>query len=296
MLYRSLIVMILLAASAAASTIVGSAAAGFNISGWNNGHAGRIDNNGTPYFDLLSEDGVFCNAGYYISGSSIGGTGCGNQPGGIDRFVAPNYKGPGSTTIGSGTDFWASTSSPAFADLSFNFASDSPTFVIELMIEASTNHTRNEFGLYSVDASGNPVATLVLFSGADGPGTQVAFTPGNLNFGFYVKNGSDTFFTSSNLNSTETSFQHFAAFRDPTDPDAGLANNNFQKLWIGVEDGVSNNKDFNDMIFALTCVSCGAGVLNGPAVVYAPEPGTFFIVAAGLALVGFGSIVRIRSR
>ena len=39
------------------------------------------------------------------------------------------------------------------------------------------------------------------------------------------------------------------------------------------------------MIFALTCVSCGAGVLNGPAVVYAPEPGTFFIVAAGLALV-----------
>lgn len=289
--------LVVCAALCNASTIetVGSAGVGFVTDKWNNGHVGRPGNDGSPYFSNPSVEGGRCNAAYYISGTSSGCSAA-SQPGGIDRLGAPGYAGPGAEA-----NFWAHTSSPYIADLNFNFAPTTGLFTIQLMVEATANHTRNQFGLYSVDSSGNVLSTLLLFAGSDGPGSLVLFTPGDNSFGFFINNGSSIFSTESARNKTglgapiDTGVQHFAAFRDPSDPDYGRANSNWSKLWILVSDGTEGTNAYNDMILYLQCADCSGGVISGDPS-SAPEPGTLALVAAGAAMIACSARTKRRHR
>lgn len=276
----ALFVLLTAASAAWASTIVSSTTgAGFNTQAWSSSGAGRLNNSPGPWFDTASGDGTNCNVGWYIQGTS---TGCGNQPGGIDRFSGTSYNGPNAKQYSNnGLDFWTAGTSLT-ADLNFNFAPDSPVFTVTLMAEAAAAYASYKLGFFIMSASGQRI-DYTLFNGSVPIGSQVTFSPGNNNWGFWMSGNGNTFYTNSAYNTTDTITQHFAVFRDRAT--GAQTGSNWTKLWIGAEDASgAANGDWNDMIFTLTCGRCGTGVdPNGPYVV--PESGSGYLAATGLALV-----------
>jgi hypothetical protein len=273
---------------AAANTIVStSSSSRFETGRWTGTR--RINNNGQPFFDNRSDDGPTsgssgCNIGHYLIGPSSACSGS-SQPGSINRFDTPNYKGPTAGT--NGADFWRSSSANV-ADRNFDFTSNSPFFTVQLMAAAAGNAAINQIGIYTLDSNGGIYSTLLLLAGNQFL-QPVTFSPGDRKWGFFLTNGTRTYYMNSTLNAPDdVTTQHFAVFRDPTDPNNNLTNNAWQKLWIGIEDNRGGVSDFNDAILFVQCVSCGAGATA------APEVGTSWLVAGGAALIGISQFRRRR--
>ena len=262
----------------------------FYTGSWRSTGAGTINGSPSPWFDVTSGDGSTCGIAYYIQGNS---TGCGNQPGGIDRFISPNYKGP--ATGSNGLDFWTvSTNGVLSADLSFNFAADSPSFTVTLLAEAAGQSATNKMGFYVLNAQGAMFNQFDLMKGSAPINSTVTFSPGAYNWGLWFYASGNYYYTTSSLNRTgsgtpiDTSTQHFTVFRDN-----GSTARNWTSLYIGAEDAVgSTNLDWNDMILRLQCNNCSTGAYQGDPYVSAPEPGTFSLFLGGTVLVAFALFKR----
>jgi hypothetical protein len=262
---------------APASTILTSTSgAGFITSRWNSTGAGTINNSPGPWFDKQSGDGGNCNVGFYIQGPSS--TGCNYQPGGIDRFSGTTYNGPRAGT--NGLDFW-SGGSATVPDLAFSFAPDSPVYTVTLMAEAAAAYASYQLGFFVI-MNGQRV-DYTLFQGDLPIGSSINFSPGNYQWGFWFSGNGNKFYTTSSYNTTDTTTQHFAVFRDSAGSQTGA---NWQKLWIGIEDsGGSAADDWNDMIVTVACGQCGTGLDPTGPWVATPEPGTAALVLLGGVLV-----------
>jgi hypothetical protein len=236
-------------------TISGSGGAGFQSWAVTN-----LNENGSPYWDNTSMDGVNRNVGFYLTGAP----------------TAPLPGAPGALPYW-GNAFTSNTDSGGTADLNFFLQRDalSSTAVLELEVAGRSNV--NEFGWYDTS---DPTNLHALFLGAAVAPTTNAFSP-SAQYGFYLKSaGTDLYFTQSSLNSGgDTGHQHFAVFRDSSVTGG---------YWIGVEDfavnefgGNENNVgDYNDMLIRLN-------------VLPVPEPSTAMLVLSGsLLMIG---LIRRRS-
>ena len=266
-----------------ADAIVGSAGASFQRNTWNTGQGANVGDApaaGQPFFDVLSSDGSACNIGYYIAGSAS--TTCGNQPGGVDHIggTAAGNLGPKTKLQywGVGTSF----------DTNFYIQPNSPHFQITLLAAAAGRANSDVVGIY-FRGPGAPPNIILLNGLTPAIGTTITFTPGQYSFGlFMTTNTPATFYSESSLNSgTDSSWQHFAIFRD-----AGETGNNWKTLYFGAENtagprGTGADFDYNDAIFKISCLSgtCGTGLFDGPPGIV-PEPGPAILVAAGVLLLG----------
>ena len=204
-------------------------ASGITLSGtgtWNAFGVGDVNENGTPYFDNVSDDGPARNIGHLMTctGFFVGNPACPtltpdeswHMIGGQDTNVTATLGGPG-------------------------FAS--------ILIEIAGMSGPNEFGVYDV---GSPILTM-LFSGPQGPGATATFTASGP-FGFYLKNGlGEVFKTESILNTAAVGIQHFSFFRHSSDPGS---------IYLGIEDlagGVP--PDFQDMVVKVSEVPDPATLL-----------------------------------
>jgi hypothetical protein len=215
-----------------------------------------IDNNGTPYFDNTSTDASRANVGYFILGTGVGG--------------AYNGENPGNSPALNGQ-------SPEYLTFSTNFYFKDGSAAALKILNVAGDRLVNSFGWYPVDSLGNLIDNLGNSAGS--PVLNEIFANGsalNVNtpvtfstyFGLYLKNtNSDsnvagTYFSQSQFNTRDANAQHFALFRNATNPET---------WFIGMEDrgvGVAiGDRDYNDMVVELTAV---------------PLPGAVLLLGAGM--------------
>lgn len=205
-----------LTVSASATTIIGSAGAGWQA--WS-----APNQDGTPYWDNVSQDGNKRNIGYFLS-----------KTGGFSGHPAsPNITPPWWGYAGGG------------ADLNFHFQSGLPQ-AVKLVIEVAGLSNVNELWWYDVS---NPSVGGQIFPGPAGAGSTAIFTP-SPNFGLYLKtSGGVKYYTQSSLNPVaEQNHQHFAVFKEAP----GV-------YWIGIEDKPKNTGegfggDYNDMVIRMAVI------------------------------------------
>jgi hypothetical protein len=233
-------------------TISGSGGAGFQSWAVTN-----LNENGSPYWDNTSMDGVNRNVGFYLAGA----------PGALPYW---------------GNAFDSGNDTGGTADPSFFFQTTAPSSMAVLQLEVAGRSNVNEFGWYDLPTPASPPTLHALFLGPDVALTTNTFSPGT-QYGFYVRSDStDLYFTQSSLNSGgDTGHQHFAIFRESSVTGA-------ESYWIGVEDssenGLGGNEnhvgDYNDMIIHISALSV-------------PEPSTAMLVLSGsLLMIG---LIRRRS-
>lgn len=205
-----------------------------------------------PFWDNNSMDGgANKNVGNYIKGNFAGGL-----PGG--SVASPNLS----------PVWWgrSNVTKAATSDSGILFSSNGP-IVAQLRMEVAGYANGNVLGWYNPsDAVGQEVLHTI-FTGPNGPGTTVTFTP-SADFGLYIRTGGGlTFFTESNRNrgtgAGDLTTQHFATF-------ASSLESGGQSYILGVEDlplsgtGVEGIGDFNDMVFSMGTVPApGAAALFG---------------------------------
>jgi hypothetical protein len=129
------------------------------------------------------------------------------------------------------------------------FQSTTPNWAA-IKIEIAGLRNTNVFGIYEKD---NPNNKQQLFSGSDGPGVTIVFTPKWVDFGFYLHDTAAgrnyIWYSQSGFNeqlstgSVDSGRQHFAFFR-ATPPNAA-----YPAYYIGVEDlpGLGD-KDYQDFV------------------------------------------------
>jgi len=261
---------ILLTVPMFADTVSGTAGAGWqslsgvtlvtgNYAGQNSANTGATATN--PYWDHPSFDATNSSAGCNIGWAVTGGTlaGCNNNNGGpmSDDGPANAYWGNSNGTF----------------DPSFTFSTSTSPEPVELELTMAGNSNNNSFGWYTVGAGGVITEHQLFAAGTVAEATTTFTPPTTGQYGFYIYNGVNTFFTQSSLNSGDTADQHFALFRaDPTSGSSGLANT----YYLGAEDsGNPTDWDYNDMIVQI-----------GPDTV--PEPGTLpLTLAMGLGICAY---------
>jgi hypothetical protein len=138
----------------------------------------------------------------------------------------------------------------------------------------------NTFGWYSINPSNSNVTPtaaqlhpLVSNQHAANPtpiGKSITFTP-TADYGFYLYNGTNTFFTQSMLNGDN--YQHFAIF-----------SGNGSSFYIGSKDTWGGgDRDFNDIVVKITPSDDPPIRLAADAV---PEPVPLALIAGGLIFLG----------
>jgi len=239
-----------LSVTAVADTISGSAGAAFQS--W---AATNLNENGSPYWDNTSMDGVNRNVGFYL----------------INAPTAPLSGAPGALPFW-GNAYNTNTDSGGTADLNFSFQTPALSSDATLELEVATKSNVNEFGWYDTT---DPSVLHPIFLGPDSPVTNATFSPSSGQYGFYLKSGNDgIFYTQSALNSNgDTNHQHFVVFEESAP--AGVAT-----YWIGVEDltvaGLNGNEngagDYNDMLIRISPLSV-------------PEPSTAVLLLGGALVI-----------
>jgi len=259
-IYALLVIVLLAVSPSYATTTVVSDCGSCGFQTWS---TANLNENGLPYWDAPSADGLDKSIGHYLTGTG-GFAGAPGVPGAI------NYYG---LSIASG-------GAPAN---NFYFNTTASAFFSTIAIEVAGLANSNKFGWYE---AGNPTNRTQIFAGVDGAGTTKTFTP-TTNFGFYIETGDGFFFyTQSSFNNNpscdtqgysgcvtldETQHQHFALFRQT----AGT-------YWIGVEDrslssesvtynGIKRVGDYQDLVLRFSEV---------------PEPSTYALFGVGLLALG----------
>jgi len=236
--------MVALTPYAFADTVVGSSSTPTRHYGWQTWTG--PDEDGKPYWDHISSDGVKSNVGYYLTNSGA----FSNSKGAA---------GPGAIP------FWGNTYNTVSdthgeADPKFYFTGGTERSAA-LKMEVAGWKDSNVFGWYDVN---KPETLNVIFDGSKGTGASITFTP-SAEYGFYFSTTDGIFRTQSSLNTDTkgtgkyTNEQHFAVFNDGT------------SYWLGMEDtkfsGSGSDKDYNDMIVHVS---------------HAPLPGALLLFAPGL--------------
>ena len=257
-----------------------------------NATIGSNGDNGTPFWNNNSIDGLYMNAGDFLTGSNAG-------------MGTTDY-------LGAGLGSYLSSGGPSPDATSFTFLQSAVTVQSTLLY---TNDPYNysftaygmvgtQIGLYNV---ANPGQTVTLYSAGTlwNPAAANGVYNNNVtpqspvsantwaNYGIYGytcgfnPDGSHyctTYYSNSALNqATDPNHEHFALFEDPQNP---------YTYFIAFESGRAMDPyegygDFNDVIFKLqttqnqTVNSTGIG----PATV-TPEPATFSVLGLGLAGLG----------
>jgi hypothetical protein len=216
-----------------ADTINGSATAN-----WQSWTTATLNSDGNPFWDGNSWDGAKKNIGWCMAG-------------GGNCTITPT---PGTL------NYWGTLSGGADTKVYFTntgSAKDAPT----LQIEIAGNANYNSFGWASITFNntgfhigpGNQI-----FSGPDGAGKSVTFTP-TTNYVFYMAapNG-DVYYTYGSGNVGDAGTQHFAIFN------AGGG-----AFYLGIEDLRlnSSDRDYNDMVIKVSDV---------------PEPTSLVLLGSGL--------------
>lgn len=244
-----------------------------------------------PYWDQKSLDAggasAGCNIGWVVTGGSLAG--CSNVRGPIpftkDDPVPNSY--------------WAQPNGnydPFFYFLST--AGDATE--LELTV---TSLPGDEIGWFTL--TNNAIVRHSLGRGSGDVPEKLAATIGAGEFGFYLSNGTDTFYTDSRFNTRDAGIQHFAVFRNS--PSGGT--NDVTNYYIGAEDAPAGTDfDYQDVIIHVAPLAtggaegggegggCGGG---GGCPIFAgdiPEPGTLGLMGlAALALTVRGLIGRSRA-
>jgi len=223
----------------ASSAVLADTVVGGGSAGWQSWTAANLNENGSPYWDNTSADGLQKNIGYCLTATG-GCTTLGvNAPGAIS-FWGNSFNSGGDT---GGT-----------ADPSFYFTGGTSSDAT-VMITIAGNAGINQFGWYEVGTG----TQHVLFNGGTA-GASVMFTP-TTSYGFFITGANGTWFTQSGLNPNgQTSDQHFAVFSSDQ-----------STYWIGAEDLPFrlSDKDYNDIVVKITpipepatLVMFGSGLLG----------------------------------
>jgi hypothetical protein len=277
-------------------TVIGGSSSSFQPTPW------TPNTVSTQYFSVASSDGSNCNIGFFMQGTAAAGTAlCANQPAGTDRMntktnikkgtgTNTNYLGPAATLPFYGV-------SATVNDLNFYINPGSSSYDITLLAAAAGNAGTNQVGIYFAHNAGDPPEKILLNGLTPALGTTTTFIPGAKNFGFFIRTTTDTFYSESARNTTNSSFQHFALFRDPV---GATGTSGWQTLFVGVEDsrvgtGLGGDGDYNDAIFKLSCTAGSCGNITNPSLT-APEPGTAFPVLAGLSIAICAGMRRLRRK
>jgi hypothetical protein len=247
MLGTIIIAVLCLASSASADTFVVAPA-----SSWISWTAGDINNNGTPFWDVVSQDGTNCNFGYWMLGTAAG---CGN--------VAP---GSGISPLPATPPQYLAVSASQNIS-SITFAHD-PLYQdnVALQVEVAGWNSANVFGWYE------PGTTPILhpiFLGSDNPaGSLVVSFIAPSSFGWYITSGASspqTFLSGVNGN-------QFLIFANAGDHTASTVSS----YWVGAEDNDAAGHadyDYNDVVVHVTAT-------------LVPEPASLLLLGTGLAAMG----------
>jgi hypothetical protein len=209
---------------------------------------------GGAYWNNGSGDGSSANVGWCLAGG--GNCAVSQSPGALAFY------GNGDAAVNN--VHFSGTGSPVTVTLLAAYSMDS-----------------NTFGWYSIDPSNPNVTPTVaqehpLVSNAHTAhptpiGTSITFTPTS-NYGFYLYNGGQTFFTQSVFNGDN--YQHFAIF-----------GGNGRSFYIGSKDTWGGgDRDFNDIVVQIT--PSGDDPPLRAAVTSNPEPLPLALIAGGLIFLG----------
>jgi hypothetical protein len=217
----------------------------------NNGPSDGVSD--SYFWDHVSNDGPFCNIGYFLNGSVQAATGCINSQGN------PTFNPPGSPNL----PFLSSSQDGSVPPPAFYFIPNSPVIAVD--VAGFRYDDVQTFGYYLESA---PNTMIQLFAG-NAPTSTAAFSPSGA-FGFYLTT------IEGNVWTTTGDPGQFALFdSDPNIAGSAAAGTSLTDFWIGAKDFPipGGDRDYNDTIIHV--------------IASAPEPRYFVLVGLGILGIWF---------